>query len=223
MIPFLTWARRSLSRRGLVQTSKVAGSTILDLSFDIWYGTDTMRWVWLEDLGANSEHDANAVSYRASKARPLCILIKRLRLPRDRTFVDLGSGKGRVLLLAAQLKFQKVVGVEFSPKLCAIARANVARFRWQLNISAKIDIIEADAAQFSITPDQCIFYAFNPFDEIVMGALLGSLRESLEYFPRQVWFIYNTPLQHATIENSGLFSSAENFEIGGAEFKVYKN
>jgi SAM-dependent methyltransferase len=176
------------------------------------------------NLGANSEHDANAaVGYRASKARALRILIKRLKLPRDRTFVDLGSGKGRVLLLAAQLKFQKVVGVEFSPKLCAIAMANIAKFSRQLNISPKIDVIEADAAQYSITPDQCIFYAFNPFDGIVMGALLGSLRESLEYFPREVWFIYNTPLQAAIIERSGLFSSTENFEIGGAEFKVYKN
>src|SRR6202008_2302358 len=149
-------------------------------------GTDTLRWVWVEDLGANSEHDANAVGYRASKALPLWRLIKRLKLPRDRTFVGLGSGKGRVLLLAAQLKFQKIVGVEFSPKLCTIAWANIAKFSRQLNIRSEIDIIEADAAQFSITPDQCIFYAFNPFDGTVMGALLASLRESLEYFPREV-------------------------------------
>src|ERR1700749_719972 len=150
----LTWARRSLASRGLVRTSKVAGSALLDLSFDLWYGTDTLRWVWVEDLGANSEHDANAVGYRASKAWPLWRLIKRLKLPRDRTFVDLGSGKGRVLLLAAQLKFQKIVGVEFSPKLCTIAWANIAKFSRQLNIRSEIDIIEADAAQFSITPDQ---------------------------------------------------------------------
>ena len=108
----LTWARRSLASRGLVRTSKVAGSALLDLSFDLRYGTETMRWVWVEDLGANSEHDVNAVGYRATKARSLQKLISKLDLPRDRAFVDLGSGKGRVLLLAAQLGFQKVVGVD---------------------------------------------------------------------------------------------------------------
>ena len=92
----LQWAARSVSRRGLLQTGKVAGSVILDLSFDFLHGTDTMRWVWVEDLGANSEHDANAVGYRATKAGPLRALIRKLDLQRGLTFVDLGSGKGRM-------------------------------------------------------------------------------------------------------------------------------
>jgi SAM-dependent methyltransferase len=197
---------------------------VIDLCFDVWYGTETMRWVWTEDLGANSEHDANAVGYRATKARPLQKLIRKLDLPRDYTFIDLGSGKGRVLLLAAQLGFQNVVGIEFSPKLCAIARANVEFFTRQLTkITSQFEVIEADAALFQIPAEHSVFYAFNPFDAVVMEQFMANLRESLARHPRKVWFLYNTPLHAQVIENSRLFTSAEDFEIGGTEFKVYRN
>jgi SAM-dependent methyltransferase len=219
----LKWAFRSVSRRGLVRTGKVAGSVVLDLSFDLRYGTETMRWVGVEDLGANSEHDVNAVSYRATKARPLRKLIGKLDLPRDRAFVDLGSGKGRALLLAARLGFQKVVGVEFSPTLCAIARQNVKIFTRRTRITARIDVIESDVALFNIQPEQCIFYAYNPFDGTVMERLVANLRDSLKQFPRRVWLLYSTPIHATVIEKSELFSSAKEFEIGGVEFKVYKN
>jgi SAM-dependent methyltransferase len=220
---YCDWAIKSVARRGLFRTGKIMGSVILDLVFDVWYGTETLGWVWVEDLGANSEHDANAVGYRPSKVLPLRALIKRLKLPRDLTFVDLGSGKGRVLLLAAKMGFQKIVGVEFSPKLCAIAQTNVEKFTGQLGLPTEIRVIQADAALFTITPDQCIFYAFNPFDGVVLGELMGSLRDSLTYFPREVWFIYNTPLHTDVIERSGLFSLVQDCEIGGTEFKIYRN
>jgi SAM-dependent methyltransferase len=150
-------------------------------------------------------------------------LIHKLDLPRDCAFVDLGSGKGRVLLLAAQLGFQKVVGVEFSPRLCAIARRNVKIFTRKTRIIVHIDVIKSDVALFNIEPEQCIFYAYNPFDGVVMERLVANLRDSLKRFPRRVWLLYNTPVHATVIVKSDLFSSAEEFEIGGAEFKVYKN
>ena len=44
-------------------------------------------------------------------------------------FVDLGSGKGRTLLLASEYPFRRIVGVELSPKLHRIAKTNVEKFR----------------------------------------------------------------------------------------------
>lgn len=221
VLPLLKWAAGSVARRGIVRTSKVVGSAVFDFGFDIYWGTETLAWVWTEDLGANSIHDANAVGYRASKARALRILLRKLKLPRDYAFIDLGSGKGRVLLLAAQMGFKKVLGVEFSPKLCAIARANVQRFGWQIKLKSDIEIIESDAADFEIPRERCIFYAFNPFDGVVMEKWLGNLRQSLARSPRKVWLVYNTPIHAGVIENSNLFAKPQNFEIGGALFKVY--
>jgi len=33
------------------------------------------------------------------------------------TFIDLGAGKGRALLMASDYLFQKIIGVEFMPEL----------------------------------------------------------------------------------------------------------
>jgi len=192
-----------------------------DFLFDLWYGTETMRWVWSDELGANSEHAINAVGYRATKALPLRKLLKRLELPRDVTFVDLGSGKGRVLLLAAQLGFMKVVGVEFSPALCVIARDNVRKFTRQIKTKSHIEVVEADAALFHISPDHCIFYAYNPFDGVVLEKFLANLKASLNRFPRPVWFLYNTPLHARVIEASRLFSHTQSLEIDGVEFELF--
>jgi SAM-dependent methyltransferase len=216
----LKWALQSISSRGLVRTAKVASSVLVDLGFDLQYGTETMRWVWREDLGINSEHAAH---YRATKARSWRKLMSKLDLPRDCVFVDLGCGKGRVLLLAAQLGFEKVLGVEFSPRLCAIARGNVKIFTRRARTNACIDVIESDVARYDIKPEQCIFFAYNPFDEVVMERFVANLRDSLKRFPRKVWLLYNTPIHAVVIERSKLFTSCEEFEIGGVEFKVFTN
>jgi SAM-dependent methyltransferase len=149
--------------------------------------------------------------------------MRKLDLPRDRAFVDLGSGKGRVLLIAAQFGFDKAVGVEFSPGLCDIARHNVEIFTRRTRITACVDVIESDVALYDIEPEQCIFFIYNPFDDVVMERLVVNLRNSLKHFPRRVWLLYNTPIHAIVIEKSGLFCSCEEFEIGGTEFKVFKN
>jgi tRNA1(Val) A37 N6-methylase TrmN6 len=43
-------------------------------------------------------------------------------------FVDFGSGKGRVLLIASQFPFCQVIGVEFDRRLHAIAQENIRLF-----------------------------------------------------------------------------------------------
>src|SRR6188508_1333404 len=117
----ITWARRSIRRRGLLQTSKVAGSVARDFFFDWKYGTDTRRMIDAGDLETESENKSRAVQYQATKAWPFLKLLRAIQVPRDGIFVDFGSGKGRALLIAADYGFKRSVGIEFSPQLCAIA------------------------------------------------------------------------------------------------------
>src|SRR5437870_12063396 len=118
----ITWALNSVRGRGVVQTMKVAASVVADLSFDWHHGTSTIRWVDAEDFGAVGHNLLYSEHYRATKARPFWKLLRSLDLPRSRGFLDLGAGKGRVLLIAAEYGFRKIVGVEFSPRLCEYAR-----------------------------------------------------------------------------------------------------
>ena len=219
----ITWARRSIRRRGLLQTSKVAGSVARDFFFDWRYGTDTRRMVDADDLETESENKSRAVQYQATKAWSFLKLLRAIQIPSDGTFVDIGSGKGRALLIAAHYGFKRSVGIEFSPQLCAIARKNVATFQKSSLLRSEIEVIEGDAALCPIESEMNVFYMYNPFDAVVLSRVLANIGESVAQSPRKIWLIYNTPLHHDVIERSGIFGDGSFREIGGTEFRIYAN
>lgn len=220
--PF-TWAFKSVARNGLVHTIKAIVSTVLDVHFDLCYGTETLRRVELNTLNLESEHKRDATWYQPTQAKPLRDILRKLDLPKDGVFVDLGSGKGRVLLIAAQFRFRNVVGVEFSPELCEIARDNVKVFTQRTDITARIDVVESDVATYSIKPDHKVFFMNNPFEEVVMNRVLANLRSSVTQFPRKIWLIYHNPRLNGVVANSELFCTCQEFKTSAGKFRVYNS
>lgn len=217
----IAWAVNSVRTRGLARTATVATSAIADFSFDWRYGTDTNRWVKVDDLGEVGENKVHSVRYQATKARPLRQLLNSLDLPREKAFVDFGSGKGRALMIAAECGFQRVVGVEFSPALCEQARQNMEIFRRKSNVTTQFEVVRSDVTHYEIQPDQSVFFMYNPFGDAVMEQVVANLRRSLEVTPRPIWLIYNNPICHGVIEKAGLFKTRLMREIGGTSFIVY--
>jgi SAM-dependent methyltransferase len=217
------WAARSIKGRGVIKTMRIACNVAMDLRFDWKYGTDTMRWVTQNALDTQSDNKCHSVRYQATKAGPLLQLLDKLHLPRDCTFVDIGSGKGRVLLIVSQYGFRKVVGIEFSGQLCAIARKNVELVFRKAKRLSSIEVIEADAAIHSFHSQDRVFFMYNPFDAFVLAKVLDNIRSSLERNPRSIWLIYNTPLLHDMINSAGIFKTDSCHEIGGNTFRVYSN
>lgn len=220
MNPF-TWLSVSLRQRGPIQTLQVVGNSLLDLSFDWWHGTDTMSWVPASEIDTSSPNKQHSERYQASKARPLLGLFRKLQWPADSVFVDFGSGKGRVLLLAAQLPVKRVVGIEFSTQLCAMARRNVEVFRRKHPQLAPIDVVESDVTTYRIREDENVFFMYNPFASVVVEQVLRSIQQSVRERPRPLLLIYNAPLEHETVDRSALFTRCDRHVIGGNEFRVY--
>jgi SAM-dependent methyltransferase len=219
----LGWLVESWKEKGIVQTVKVAGNLVIDLFFDWKYGTDTMRWVHETELDTTSDNKMHSAPYRATKAKPLLNLLRKLDLPRDSTFVDIGSGKGRVLLIASQYGFRKVVGIEFSGRFCEVARKNVELFSRKEKIGSPIEVIQADATKYRFHAEECVLFMYNPFGPVVLSQVMENLGRSLRENPRPLWLIYNTPLHHAVIDKAGIFKSSSFYEIGGNHFRVYRN
>jgi SAM-dependent methyltransferase len=218
----LRWAVDTMRQRGALQAWRIARSTATDLLFDLRYGTDTMRWVEAPAITTASEQKRHAGRYQATKERPLLQLLDRLELPKECTFVDIGSGKGRVLLIASQRGFRCVRGIEFSGDLCRLARRNVDIFSGRRQ-HAPIDVIEADATRYQFRADECVFFMYNPFDGRTLAKVLDSLRRSFDAAPRQVRLIYNVPDHHDIVVGSGLFDAHERHDIDGNLFIVYRN
>jgi hypothetical protein len=102
-----------------------------DDSFDRRHGTDTAGMVPTADLDIDDESTKwQSNLYLGSPARVTRHLIRSLAIdPADYTFIDYGSGKGRVLFAAAEFPFRQVVGVEISQALHAVAEKNLTQAR----------------------------------------------------------------------------------------------
>jgi SAM-dependent methyltransferase len=202
---------------------RILASLIEDRWFDYKYNTDTIEIIELDQLDIPSDNKPFGMRYEVTRARPFRKLLHTLQLPRDGVFVDLGSGKGRVLMLAAEYGFRKIIGVEFSSQLNAIAHDNIAVFQEKQHLDSDIEIIESDVVNYEIEPDQIVFFMFNPFYTIIIETLLEKIARSLEKHPRKVWLIYQYPECRPAIDDYGVFKETSRYEWGGCEFIVYEN
>ncbi len=109
------------------------------------------------------------------------------------TFVDLGSGKGRTLLMASDYPFRRIVGVELLPALHHIAQQNLAQYQSDSQKCFTLESICADAGQFSFPAGPLLIYLFNPFPESVLRRVLANLHRTLDENPRAVSIVYHNP------------------------------
>ena len=116
------------------------------------------------------------------------------------TFIDLGSGKGRALLLAAMYPFAHIIGVEVQPELDAIARQNIARFDESGQQCHSIESVCADAREYEFPPTDLVVYLFNPFPDYVLREVLTNLVASARRTPRSIVVLYNAPFEKQEFE-----------------------
>lgn len=140
----------------------------------------------------------------------------------DFTFVDLGSGKGRTLLMASEYPFRKVLGVEMIPELNRAAEKNVRAYRSPTQRCLHIESILADAREFEFPEDPLVLYLFNPLPQPAFSEVLLRLKKSLERVPRKVWIVYHNPVLERLIVDLGevrVFSKV----CGTEEYSIYSS
>lgn len=152
-----------------------------------------------ESIGPNLEF---ATHYEPTPVREAEALLDAIPEPLESTtFIDIGSGMGRMLLLAARRPFKMVVGVEISGALHEVARENVARLDREMLQCRDIRLIRADASNYTFPRGALAVYLYNPFRANVFAAVLERLLSQ----PREITLLYHTPVERETIEASGAF------------------
>lgn len=148
-------------------------------AFDREHGTSTsghFARIRMRGVVGDRKH---AVAYEPSDPEWFRATVASLGInPREYTFVDLGCGKGRVLILAAELGFTAVVGVEFAASLAKIGRRNVGSL-------AKI--VCQDAGEYRFPDGPLVVYMYNPFDASVLSRVAKNLRDLM---PRDIFVCY---------------------------------
>jgi 16S rRNA G966 N2-methylase RsmD len=212
---------KSILEKGLTRTFQSLISVIEDYCFEKWYGTNTSEIIEVQDLDITQRHKKHSFRYQPTRVRHFNKLMKILDLPAVSVFVDLGSGKGRVLLMASRYGFKRIVGIEVSPQLCKIARDNVSIYEKRLKRPLNVTVVESDVLQYSISDDENVFYFFKPFDDYMMEKIIEKIKNSLLRNPRKVWLIFNNFQYNELIETDQQFERFREFAYGGTEFVVY--
>ncbi len=165
--------------------------------FDVQYGVDTGGLVWGESLDRPSSTEAAywATGYYGISPSAFTAAMARLQLDWPRfTFVDVGCGKGRALLLALRFPFRQALGIELSPALAAVAQANLEKFAapWR-QVDLPAEAIVADATTSPIPDGPVVMFLYHPFAAPVMRRFLAHVLEAAGRERREIYVLYANP------------------------------
>lgn len=180
--------------------------------FDAANGVRTSGLVAGRDLRSGHRHDRHATAYYGVAPSVFASLVRRWRLTgpaasiRETAFVDVGAGMGRAVLLAAEMEFRVVHGVELHPTLARIARRNLRVWRdaGRLRTQARIDC--RDAGEYRWPAGACVLFLFNPFGAAVMRRVLRQLAITFREHPEQLDLLYVNNEQEAELEKAAGFT-----------------
>jgi SAM-dependent methyltransferase len=205
----------------LPRASNIAPNRHAVHPFDLKYGTDTGGYLRPDELGGGGIHDALNNGYSAvapSVFREACRLWRET-LPSSAarleafTFVDVGAGKGRALLLAAELPFRKVIGVELNEVLARIAQRNVTLWNRLARPRAKIRVVHEDAAAFRWPRTPLLVYFNNPFNCALVDLMASRLAAAAASGPGLLDLLYVNPACAETLIRQGNFKMLWNTQI----------
>jgi SAM-dependent methyltransferase len=174
--------------------------------FDVKFDVDTEGVISLRSLGVKHGDLAHCVRYQATPPSVFAKLMEELPSDLHRyTFVDVGSGKGRIVLMAAQLPFRRVIGVELSAQLNEIAQRNLQRLPAGLRKCGDLQLICSDASDYEIPDEPTIVFLYNPFVGPLAEKFFQGVAKSLRARPRDVRIIYRNPAARILLDRLDLF------------------
>jgi len=166
------------------------------------YGINTTGADELHKLEAQGIDISHATIYMPVSYTLLEAVFEKLPATTRNHFIDIGSGKGRALCMAAHKGFKQVTGLDFSKELCEQAKLNLTAIQQQIP-ALEFKVINNDAFYFEIPVDaDCIFF-FNPFDEIIMSGVVKNIVKSLKQHPRNISIIYVNPMHKELFLKAG--------------------
>ncbi len=232
--PYGAWLRETVARRGFLRTATALAKGVWEIALDQYpsrrrarYGDMDFDWDYRVDttwsnlsLGTRVREALAGRGYQPSD--PLTFHHMMAQLPidfPDFTFVDLGSGKGRALLMASDYPFRRIIGVELLPELHAIAQENVARYASQRQQCRNFELHCGDARRFPLPPEPLVIFLFDPFPADILREVVGDIERSLELAPRKIWLAYQNPLSEAVMRESRCFRK----RVGTLAYAIFES
>ena len=188
--------------------------------FDARWGTDTAAVAYPWNLP--SIRHAPISEIHAYQAVPAWLIRETLEAippqPDMFVFVDMGSGKGRALLVASDFQFAKIVGVELSEELHRVAECNITRYRSPSQRCTSIALHCMNAVEYDFGLEPLVLFIAHPFGRDSINSALARLEASLHEKPRQAYVIYVNPRFEASLRSAVFLHRVKR---GGARWRPW--
>ncbi len=190
------------------------------VAFDKKHNVETAREVRLHELEIDSPNVKHGVFYAGTDPKSFRGVLDNLEIKfEDFVFIDLGSGKGRALLMASERPFKKIIGVEFASELTNIAQKNILSFKNAEQKCRNIEAVCQDATLFVPPSEPCVFYVFNAFHAGIVGEVLENIENSFKENPREIYFIYANPVHIEVLQGNKFFKEI----YSDTWYSIYRN
>jgi SAM-dependent methyltransferase len=193
----------TLARKRLVGATQAAAAVIFEWMVDTRYGISTRGVLENSDVLDAAAQVPDGYAYQASPLGKFRRLIAASGVtPSETSFVDLGCGRGRALVLAAELGFRTVIGVELDPVLAEQAEENVTRWIGARSAGQddgrKFSVQRCDAASIALPTGAVIVYLYNPFGSETLNRVLDVIIPAASTGLSSVTLCYYNPV-HANV------------------------
>ncbi len=195
-----------------------------DRVLDQRFGISTVGTVLTDDMGVDGEKKDHAIEYSPTGHIEFGILLEKLGRCTDLSgcsFIDYGSGKGRVVLMASEFPFVRSMGVEMSPKLHAAAEQNIRSFHSPRQQCQDVRSILGDATKLEIPDGPIVAFFFNPFDDVILSRVMANLQQAWSASPREMVCIYHNPVHRDLFDNSEFWNEQDGLCHDEEQWVVY--
>ena len=142
-----------------------------------------------------SVHDGEALYYEATA--PYAFSAMASRLPAGAvaqlTFVDIGCGRGRALIMAAECGFRHIEGIELSRELYLDACQNVERYQSSRGTGCTIKVENIDACEYKLPDSGCVLFLYNTLGPDSTRRFVALVEQSVRRYPRELFVVYHNP------------------------------
>jgi|GEM_PF-874811 len=186
----------------------------LDQRFDRRFAVDTAGVAVIPEIHS----DPRFSGYSPTPSDRFFQMLRQVDVDYTRfVFIDFGCGKGKAVMLAAELPFKQIIGIELSAELIAIAEKNVRNYRGKRRCTT-IQLLCIDATDFEIPNERAIYYFWDPFEAELMEKVLQNIHRSFIDVPREIYIVCFMPSFRSVLDKSGFLTRMKQ----ASWYSIYK-
>lgn len=188
--------------------------------YDREHGTDTSGFTPAERLLADRQKSHGMHAYLGTQPSIVRRLVAQLPDVSDYAFVDIGCGKARPALVAAERPFKRIIGVEMSPALVKIAQRNARLMKQRFPNRTEVEVVMDDAVGFRAAHGRIVYFFYHAFSRELFERFIAGLEAQLGQNVEHAFLIYLNPVHGDIVDRSAHFVRwlADKFAYDRSEF-----